>query len=43
MKEGVVQLKQEGALAAPEDCARKLVDYLLAAGFGGKPVDLRSA
>jgi benzil reductase ((S)-benzoin forming) len=39
MKERFVQLKQEGGLAAPEDCARKLVDYLLAEGFGGKPVD----
>ena len=44
MKERFVQLKQEGALAAPGACARKLVDYLLAEGFGEKPVDdLRSA
>jgi benzil reductase ((S)-benzoin forming) len=44
MKERFVQLKAEGALAAPEDCARKLVDYLLAADFGSEPVaDLRSA
>ena len=39
MKERFVQLKQEGALASPEDCAAKLVDYLLAPGFGEKPVD----
>ena len=44
MKERFVQMKQEGALAAPEECARKLVDYLLAEGFGATPVDdLRSA
>ena len=44
MKERFVQLKQEGALAAPADCARKLVAYLLAPGFGSTPVDdLRSA
>jgi benzil reductase ((S)-benzoin forming) len=44
MKERFVQMKQEGALAAPEDCARKLVDYLLAEGFGREAVaDLRDA
>jgi NAD(P)-dependent dehydrogenase (short-subunit alcohol dehydrogenase family) len=44
MKERFVQLKQEGALAKPEECARKLVDYLLADGFGREAVaDLRSA
>ena len=44
MKERFVQMKQEGALASPEDCARKLVDYLLAEGFGSVAVDdLRSA
>ncbi|KQQ88933.1 SDR family oxidoreductase [Massilia sp. Leaf139] len=43
MKERFVQLKQEGALAAPAECARKLVDYLLAEDFGSEPVaDLRS-
>lgn len=44
MKERFVQLKQEGALAKPEECARKLVDYLLAPRFGRDPVaDLRDA
>ncbi|MFC5480735.1 SDR family oxidoreductase [Massilia suwonensis] len=44
MKERFVQMKQEGALAAPADCARKLVDFLLAPGFGTQAVaDLRDA
>jgi benzil reductase ((S)-benzoin forming) len=44
MRERFVQLKQEGALAKPEECARKLVDYLLADGFGREAVaDLRDA
>lgn len=44
MKERFVQLKEEGGLAAPEDCARKLVTLLLAEDFGSAPVaDLRSA
>ena len=42
MKERFVQLKQEGALAKPEECARKLVAYLLAEQFGREAVaDLR--
>ncbi|MEN3278628.1 MAG: hypothetical protein V7631_4418 [Massilia sp.] len=44
MKERFVQLKQQGALTSPEACARALVDYLLAPGFGNRPVDdLRNA
>jgi NAD(P)-dependent dehydrogenase (short-subunit alcohol dehydrogenase family) len=44
MKERFVQLKQEGALMAPQECASKLVAYLLAPGFGNRAVDdLRSA
>lgn len=44
LKERFVQLKQEGALSSPEECAAKLVDYLLAPEFGDKPVDdLRGA
>jgi NAD(P)-dependent dehydrogenase (short-subunit alcohol dehydrogenase family) len=39
MRERFVQLKAGGALTAPEDCARALVDYLLAPGFGRTPVD----
>jgi hypothetical protein len=38
-----VALKQEGNLARPADAARKLVAYLLSAGFGDSPVeDLRN-
>jgi len=44
MKERFVQLKEEGALAAPAECARKLVTLLLAEDFGKEAVaDLRSA
>lgn len=44
MKERFVQLKAQGALAAPEACARQLADYLLAPHFGLRAVDdLRSA
>lgn len=44
LKERFVQLKQEGGLSSPEECAAKLVDYLLAAEFGDQPVDdLRGA
>lgn len=39
MRERFVALKDGGALDTPEDCARKLVDYLLARGFGSEPVD----
>ena len=43
LRERFVALKDTGALDSPEDCARKLVDYLLAPGFGSEPVDdLRS-
>jgi len=42
MKERFVQMKQEGALAAPEECARKLVTLLLSEDFGRQAVaDLR--
>jgi hypothetical protein len=42
MKERFVQLKEEGGLAKPEECARQLVDYLLTEDFGSEPVaDLR--
>ena len=37
-----VEMKRSGALASPADCARRLVGYLLDAGFGREPVaDLR--
>jgi len=39
LRERFVQLKADGALTAPGDCARALVDYLLAPGFGRTPVD----
>lgn len=43
MRERFVQLKAAGQLTSPEDCARGVVDYLLSAGFGSKPVaDLRN-
>jgi len=34
-----VELKESGSLDSPEDCARKLADYLLAPRFGSEPVD----
>ena len=37
-----VEMKRSGALVSPADCARRLVDYLLAENFGREPVaDLR--
>ena len=39
MRELFVALKEGGALDSPEDCAKKLADYLLAPGFGSEPVD----
>jgi NAD(P)-dependent dehydrogenase (short-subunit alcohol dehydrogenase family) len=42
-----VQMKAEGELSSPEECARGVIDYLLSAGFGREPVadlrELRSA
>jgi NAD(P)-dependent dehydrogenase (short-subunit alcohol dehydrogenase family) len=43
LKERFVQMKQDGDLAAPADCARQLVDYLLTPQFGQQAVaDLRT-
>lgn len=39
LRERFVEFKQTGTLASPEDCARDLVNYLLASGFGSEPVD----
>ena len=39
LRERFVELKDSGGLTSPEDCARKLADYLLALGFGDQPVD----
>ncbi len=43
LRDRFVSLKNDGQLSAPEKCAYKLVDYLLAPSFGQAPVaDLRS-
>ncbi|WP_026075675.1 SDR family oxidoreductase [Noviherbaspirillum massiliense] len=42
LRERFEGLKREGQLTSPEDCARRLVDYLLDAKFGQMPVaDIR--
>jgi benzil reductase ((S)-benzoin forming) len=42
LRERFEALKQHGQLTSPEDCARRLVDYLLSDRFGEEPVaDLR--
>lgn len=39
LRQRFVDLKDSGALVAPAQCARAVVDYLLAPGFGAQPVD----
>jgi NAD(P)-dependent dehydrogenase (short-subunit alcohol dehydrogenase family) len=39
MRERFVQMKSQGALTPPDECARAVVDYLLSARFGSRPVD----
>jgi len=39
LRQRFVDMKETGTLISPEDCARALVDYLLAARFGAEPVD----
>jgi len=39
LRQRFVDLKETGTLVSPGDCARALVDYLLAARFGVEPVD----
>jgi len=39
LRERFVELKESGALDSPAQCARKLVDYLLAQRFGSEAVD----
>ena len=39
LRQRFVELKESGTLVTPEDCARALVDYLLAENFGAEPVD----
>jgi NAD(P)-dependent dehydrogenase (short-subunit alcohol dehydrogenase family) len=42
MRERFEELKRSGQLVKPEDCARKVIDYLLDGQFGKQPVaDLR--
>lgn len=44
LRERFEELKREGQLMRPDDCARQLVDYLLSQQFGRAPVaDLREA
>jgi benzil reductase ((S)-benzoin forming) len=43
LRERFLAMHRDGALVAPADCARALVDYLLAPSFGQQPVaDLRA-
>jgi benzil reductase ((S)-benzoin forming) len=39
MKERFVEMKKDGALVAPDECARRVVEYLLADAFGREAVD----
>ncbi|WP_312510764.1 SDR family oxidoreductase [Massilia sp.] len=39
LRQRFADMKETGTLVAPADCARALVDYLLAARFGVEPVD----
>ena len=39
LRQRFVDMKDSGVLVQPTVCAVGLVDYLLDAGFGGKPVD----
>lgn len=39
LRQRFVDLKETGTLVSPADCARALVDYLLAPRFGVEPVD----
>jgi benzil reductase ((S)-benzoin forming) len=44
LRQRFVDLQRSGQLAAPAACAQQVIDYLLADGFGRKPVDdLRNA
>ena len=43
MRQRFVDLKETGSLADADECAERLVDYLLGAGYGDEVVaDLRS-
>ncbi|MES2017621.1 MAG: SDR family oxidoreductase [Pseudomonadota bacterium] len=39
IRQRFVDMKRDGHLAAPEERAEQIIDYLLAAGFGENPVD----
>jgi NAD(P)-dependent dehydrogenase (short-subunit alcohol dehydrogenase family) len=39
LRQRFVELKESGGLVSPQDCARSLVDYLLAPAFGSEAVD----
>jgi NAD(P)-dependent dehydrogenase (short-subunit alcohol dehydrogenase family) len=44
MRERFVEMKESGVLVSPQDCARRVVGYVLGDGFGRNPVDdLRKA
>lgn len=38
-RERFLEMHKQGELVSPQDCAHRLVDYLLAAKFGREPVD----
>jgi hypothetical protein len=43
MRQRFVDLKETGSLVDPDECAERLVDYLLGAGFGAEVIaDLRT-
>jgi benzil reductase ((S)-benzoin forming) len=39
LRQRFVDMKQEGQLVAPDDCAARMIDYLLSDKFGDKAVD----
>lgn len=39
LRQRFVDMKQEGQLVAPDNCAVRIIDYLLSDKFGDKPVD----
>jgi hypothetical protein len=39
LRQRFVDLKRQGGLAAPADCAARIVDFLLSEQFGEQPVD----
>lgn len=39
LRQRFIDLKSDGQLVSPADCAARVIDYLLADGFGNRPVD----